>query len=71
MRPAPPYFLLITSLLLLTLAAPAVAEGQATGKRTHKPLRFRAYVDTAASLEGETFLLSDLVALVTPIGLFF
>jgi|GEM_PF-3825084 len=52
--------LLVLGMLVLGIG-PALAEGQATGKRQHKPLRFRAYIDQAVNLDGEDFTIGNLM----------
>lgn len=45
-------FFVWLALALLVVPAPVLcaADGQATGKRQHKPIRFRAYIDAAVSV---------------------
>lgn len=52
--------LLIMGILVLGIA-PALAEGQATGKRTHKPLRFRMYYDQPVNLDGQDLTIGGLM----------
>lgn len=52
--------LFIIGMLVLGIA-PALAEGQATGKRTHKPLRLRTYYDQNINLDGQDFTIGSLM----------
>lgn len=51
----------LSLLLALGVAQTAFAEGQATGKRQHKPIRMRAYIDQALNLDGHDLTLGSIM----------